>query len=439
MLDRHSPPPLRRPGDSRPLRVAVVVNNFPSTSQTFVLDHVTGLLDRHHDVRVFANAFLPGTVLHSDHAEYGLDDLTHYWPGPPATATAKLLSLIRSLPALPPSGLSAVLRQPPSSRVEFRLLEAHLRRARFLARHLPRCDIVHAHFGQEGETMAWMKARGATRARLVVSLHGYDVNQPLAAGGTHYPLMFGYADRIVATTRFMGDQVLALGCPPEKLALNPIGIRTDRFAFAERSWAPPDELRLLSIARLVEFKGIEIALRAIAQVAASGLRIGYSIAGAGPLAGMLDRLARELGIREAVRFLGAQTREELAREFASAHLFVLPSHTASDGAQEGQGIVVQEAQACGLPVLATRHGGIPEGCVDGVTAVLAREKDVGALAAGLRHLIERRASWPEMGRAGRAFVASRFDLAIHLDRVEDLYRSALAVHGPPAGPGSAAS
>lgn len=424
---------LQQPGKRRPLRIAVVANNFPSTSQTFVLDHVTGLLDRNHHVCVFANAFLPGTVLHADHAAYRLGDSTRYWPASPTTVSAKLLSLLRSVATLPASCLAALLREPPLSRAALGACEANLRRAAFLGRHLPRCDIVHVHFGQEGEKMAWLKAHGATRARLVVSLHGYDVNQLLAAGGSHYPLMFGHADRVVATTRFMGNQALALGCPPEKLVLNPIGIRTDRFAFKERTWAPPDELRLLTVARLVEFKGVEIALRAVAQVIAAGVRIRYSVVGTGPLADSLDRLAQELGIREAVRFLGAQTREELTREFASSHLFVLPSHTASDGAQEGQGIVVQEAQACGLPVLATRHGGIPEGCVEGVTAVLVPEKDAEALAAGLQQLVERRASWPEMGRAGRALVGSRFDLATHLDLTEGLYRSVLAERdAPPA-------
>lgn len=291
---------------------------------------------------------------------------------------------------------------------------------------MPHAHIIHAHFGDEGEKLAWAKACGAIKTPLVVSLHGFDVNQLLARGGSHYRTLFRHASRIIATTRFMAGQVMALGCPAEKLVRIPIGIRTATFPFAARHWNRPEPLRLLTVARLVEFKGVDVALRAVARVVATGAPIHYTVVGAGPLSESLKRLASTLGIAGNVTFLGALGREDVVRQYQSAHLFVFPSRTAQDGAQEGQGIVLQEAQACGLPVVATRHGGIPEGCQEGVSAVLVPENDDAALAAGLLQMIERRSTWGEMGQAGRTLVQNRFDLSGHLDRVEQVYRELLA-------------
>ena len=94
---------------------------------------------------------------------------------------------------------------------------------------------------------------------------------------------------------------------------------------------------------------------------------------------------------------------------ASAHIFVLTS-VSIEGDQEGQGLVLQEAQACGLPVVATQHGAFPEGILAGQSGFLVPERDVNALTDRLGFLIEHPEMWPAMGRYGRAFVEAGYDI-----------------------------
>jgi colanic acid/amylovoran biosynthesis glycosyltransferase len=413
-------------GLTPPLRIAIAAHRFPCISETFVLDHVTGLLDRGHDVRVLAERAEGSGALHGDFERYGLAERVRYWSKLPWAT--KALTALRPLKGMSAANLGRLVRDrggAPSF--------AALKNGLYRAGSVGNADILHAHFGDEGRRWEWAKGCAALRARLVISLHGFDVNPVVAAGGSPYAALFRLADRILVTTRFMAGQAMALGCSAEKLVQAPHGIRIEQFDFAERRRQPQEALRLLTVARLVEVKGLEHAIKAVARLAAKGARVEYTIVGDGPLRERLERLSSDLGIRGAITFAGAQSREQARRHYAASHLFILPSHKAADGAQEGQGIVVQEAQACGLPVLATRHGGIPEGCVDGLSAVLVREKDDEALAAGLQALLDREEQWPAMGRAGRRLVESHFTLARQLDTLESLYRSlnaAPAERGP---------
>ncbi len=114
---------------------------------------------------------------------------------------------------------------------------------------------------------------------------------------------------------------------------------------------------------------------------------------------------------------------QVAELYRSSHLFLLPSVTAGDGDMEGQGLVLQEAQAAGLPVVSTRHNGIPEGVRDGETGFLVPERDPAALAERLTYLVEHPEVWPAMGHAGRALVEAEFDIEILNDHLVDIYRS----------------
>jgi colanic acid/amylovoran biosynthesis glycosyltransferase len=110
--------------------------------------------------------------------------------------------------------------------------------------------------------------------------------------------------------------------------------------------------------------------------------------------------------------------------FARADIFVLTS-VSIEGDAEGQGLVLQEAQACGLPVIATRHGAFPEGLAVDNLAWLVPERDVKALAAGLAQLTEARGQWPAMGRAGRAFMEQRYNIRALNARLVDTYREVI--------------
>jgi colanic acid/amylovoran biosynthesis glycosyltransferase len=117
----------------------------------------------------------------------------------------------------------------------------------------------------------------------------------------------------------------------------------------------------------------------------------------------------ELGLRTAVTFHGACDSGKVLRLLAEAHLFVLAS-VSVEGDPEGQGLVLQEAQAAGLPVVATNHGALPEGLVPDESGFLVPERNVDALAERLDYLVRHPELWPAMGRAGRKHMETHYDI-----------------------------
>jgi colanic acid/amylovoran biosynthesis glycosyltransferase len=129
----------------------------------------------------------------------------------------------------------------------------------------------------------------------------------------------------------------------------------------------------------------------------------------------------ELDLGEQVKLVGPKSQEEVIALLQDAHLFVTPSVTAASGDQEGIPNVLKEAMAMGIPVVSTRHSGIPELVQDGVSGLLAPERDSEALAERLACLIDHPEKWAAMGRAGRQHVESEFDSDKLNKELVDLY------------------
>jgi colanic acid/amylovoran biosynthesis glycosyltransferase len=132
--------------------------------------------------------------------------------------------------------------------------------------------------------------------------------------------------------------------------------------------------------------------------------------GDGALRESLMALTAELGLHEQVLFYGRQGQEAVRDGLAHADVLVAASVTAADGDEEGIPNVLKEAMASGMPVVGTRHAGIPELVEDGISGWLVPERDVAALAAALARLAAEPERWASMGRAGRAKVEREYDI-----------------------------
>jgi glycosyltransferase involved in cell wall biosynthesis len=170
---------------------------------------------------------------------------------------------------------------------------------------------------------------------------------------------------------------------------------------------------LLTTAYLIQAKGVDTAVRALAKLPES---VTLWVVGDGPELAALQALSREIGVQDRVRFLGLQSRVEPYMQ--AADIFVCPSLWA-----EAAGLVNLEAQACGLPVLASRVGGTPEYVMDGRTGVLFPPGDFEGLAIAVRRLLNKPECCQEMGREARALAVRQFSAAARLSDYLDLYRS----------------
>jgi len=275
--------------------------------------------------------------------------------------------------------------------------------------HAMKARALHVYFGHIGVHL--LPLLRILELPVVVSFHGadagVDMEKPPHANAMRE--VFERARLILVRTEAMKQDLAALGCPIEKLRIHRTGIPLDAFPFQPRTIPPDGAWRLLQAGRLIEKKGYDTTLHAFREIAASHAKARLTIAGEGPLDEKLRALATELGLRDKVTFTGFVTQEELRRLLAEAHLFLHPSRTARDGNREGIPNALLEAMASGLPVFATRHGGISEAATDGIEGRLVAEGDHGTLARSVLGAMENPENLAEMGASASARVRRDFE------------------------------
>jgi colanic acid/amylovoran biosynthesis glycosyltransferase len=257
----------------------------------------------------------------------------------------------------------------------------------------------------------------------IVSFHGADVmvdmNKPAYREATLQ--MLRAVKLVLVRSESLRRALLDLGCDPAKVELQRTGIPPEEFPFRERSVPENGEWRFVQAGRLIEKKGLPVTLRAFAAFVRQYPDATLTIAGEGPLLEELQRLVRELNVTEQVSFTGFVSQEQLRNIYYRSHIFLHPSETGHDGNQEGIPNSMLEAMATGLPVFATRHGGIPEAIQSGVSGVLVPERDHEALAQALLDAAHEPDSLSRIARAGADAVRENFDLQRQAKRLEAIY------------------
>jgi glycosyltransferase involved in cell wall biosynthesis len=288
--------------------------------------------------------------------------------------------------------------------------------------------LVHAHFGLNG-VLALPFAR-ALGVPLVVSFHGHDV-PGLFASRRHTPryaryqrlasAMFEYASRLICASDELAHVLVSqAGAPAHKIEVLHLGVELPTIPAPETS-REQDVFRVLMVGRMVEKKGMEFGIEAFARLRARRPDARLTIVGDGPLRRRLERKVRTLALQTSIVFTGALSADRVRREMLAVDVLMAPCVVARDGDRESGTLVVKEAGALGLPVVASWHGGIPEIVVDGETGLLAGEREVPALAAALARLASDRALCTALGSAARLRIARRFEARAQNHALEALY------------------
>jgi len=257
----------------------------------------------------------------------------------------------------------------------------------------------------------------------VVSFHGADVlvdmDKPAYRKATKE--MLDAVKRVLVRSESLRRAVVDLGCDENKIEIVRTGIPLDEFPFRERNFPQNGEWRFVQACRLIEKKGLPVTLRAFARFLTRYPNATLAIAGDGPLLAELQELARELKIDHRISLTGFISQEKLREIFYASHIFLHPSETGRDGNQEGVPNSMLEAMASGLPVFATRHGGIPEAIENGVSGVLVRERDHEALTSALLEASQDRHLLSRIARHGAEVVAEKFDQRVQVQKLDELY------------------
>ena len=309
---------------------------------------------------------------------------------------------------------------PPQRRNWAALFVAFLR---FLRNHRHEYDVIHCH------ALTFLAACCARIGRIlgvpvvVKVATERDVREYHEQRSLHFRLFFRWlqrADRLLCLSESIRQEAIACGFRPEQAVLAPNGVDTERFALptpAARAAARAalglgdGTFTLLFVGRLVQRKGVDVLLRALAATTAAR-RGRLLVVGDGYERTRLEALAQELGIADAVHFAGEHGGP--ASFYAAADAFVFPSR------REGLPNALLEAMACGLPSIATRIGGCTD-VIEGDCGVLVAPEDTAALAAELDRLAEEPAHRARLAIAGRRRVVDAFSFAVTAERLQRIY------------------
>lgn len=357
-------------------RLCVVTPYTPSLTETFIRDHVERL---------------PGTVAH-----------IHGWK--PSIGPDPLLSF-------PTRVFYKLERMFAGASLDKEITAAYLEG--FRKYHV---NAVMAEYGETGVQV--MEATRQANVPLIVHFHGYDasVTSVLDEHKDTYPKLFKSAAAIIAVSRAMQRKLIDMGAPAEKVHYNSCGVDCARFEGANPAEAGPT---FVAVGRFTEKKSPYNTLKAFAIVLKAVPEARLRMVGEGSLLESSKQLAKELQIDHAVTFLGAQNHETVKREMKQSRCFVQHSLVASNGDCEGTPVSIIEAGATGLPVVSTRHAGIPDVVVEGETGFLVDEGDVAGMAEAMIKLASDGELAARMGKAARARIESEFSSE---KRLENLWR-----------------
>ncbi len=287
-----------------------------------------------------------------------------------------------------------------------------------LRKKYPFVSLVMGHMGNG--TRCARKLAAVLGVPMLGVFGGSDVNVELPKDlyrHAYAELLADPSSHFLTVAGYLRDKLIEVGAPPERVFVWHRGTNLAEFIQIARPPTAERPVRLIISARFYEVKGHEYALRAIAKLRSEGRSVELVLLGDGPLKDQMHGLAAELGITDQVQFVGQVAHDEVKRHLHAADVYLHPSVSCAEGRVEGVPNAIMEAHATGLPVVATRHGGIEEVVVDGQTGFLVDERDADQLADRIGRLVDNRELRLEMGRRGRAHIEQEFNLELQARRL----------------------
>jgi glycosyltransferase involved in cell wall biosynthesis len=276
---------------------------------------------------------------------------------------------------------------------------------------------VLAEFGSVG---SWLASVRMPRAiRVFVHFHGYDASGELQYWQSRFSCrrLARRAAGIIVPSQALANELQKIGVEASKIHIIPCGVNVENFSpgdWQEKSGP------LLAVGRLVEKKAPMLTIEAFADVARQHDDARLMIIGDGHLLADCEAKIRELGLVGKVELCGARDHSAVKAAMRSACMFVQHSVTAADGDMEGLPVSILEAMSSGLPVVSTRHSGIREAVVEGVTGFLVDEGDVKGMSRALLDLYRDPAKRRAMGAAGRERAHAKYSQEASLRKLREV-------------------
>jgi colanic acid/amylovoran biosynthesis glycosyltransferase len=350
------------------LKVLMVVPTFPKIHDICMLNQITGLLDKKHDVIIKALTFGDTDTLQEDVVKYDLLSKTIVGNGFP--------------------------------------------------KNLNDYDIVVFQLGHKAVNI---KKTHNFKGKVVICLRGYDITGFIKENPKAYDEFFKNCDLFMPVCEAFKKILLGLGCDPKKIIVHHSGIDSNRFFFKKRTIPEKGTINILSAGRFVEKKGFMYSIIAVANLIRTYPHLRYTIIGDGQLKKKYLRLIHKLGMKGKIKLVNWFPHNEYIKILNRSHIFIVPSVTAQDNDQEGIPNVLKEAMAMGLFVIGTDHSGNSELIKHNSTGFLVPERNVVAIVNAVEHILNNSYQLSDMQLAARHIVEKEFDNEKVNDKLENIF------------------
>ena len=404
------------------MRIAILISQFPNIVQTYILNHIIFLKNSGADTVIIATYNPKQKETHPAVNKYNLINETIYIN----TDGVSALKQIFTLPLHKPRYLS-ILKRVAFSSLWKRYGKKYGIKAVLTAKILPAngFDIIHSHSLINSYKYLYLKEIFHTP--IITTFHGFEPKSSKPLADKKIRFVLEKTDAFIVNTRFAQTQLTDLGCHKGKIHIIPQGTNTADFPYKSRKISKKHPIIILSVGRLSIEKGFHIAIKAIAKAVKHFPDIKYHIIGSGPEEADLTALIHRLDLQETVKIYGSVSTDELLNHYSNAHMFILPSIDFQDGSHtETQGVVLQEAQSSGIPVIASKTGGIPEVIKDGKTGLLFDEKNDTQLAELIESLITNSDLYQSLSLQARKDVENNYSIDAIGAQLLHVYKSTLS-------------
>ena len=290
---------------------------------------------------------------------------------------------------------------------------------RYLQEH--HIDVVLAEYGTAGSFIA--PVCKSLDIPLLVHFHGFDASRTdiLNNFKKGYQLMFSYATKIIVVSTAMKQALVGQGCPETKLLINTYGPHPDYLNIKPNL----ESNYIISVGRHTYKKAPYLTILAFHKVLKKQPHLKLKMIGGGELFDVSKNLVKSLGLENNIILLGALERQEIIKHLQSAFLFVQHSIIATNGDSEGTPVGIIEAMAAGLPLVSTRHAGIPDVVIENETGFLVDEGDIDAMSENILTIVNNRELAETFGKKANALIQENFTLLKHINKINNLIKNAI--------------
>ncbi|MBI4709172.1 MAG: glycosyltransferase [Candidatus Portnoybacteria bacterium] len=407
------------------IKIAFFIGTFPSITESWFVEQLTSLLDMGLSIDVFAFEGFGEYHISELMKKYRLLERTTYmsFPENKIKRFFRAIWYFLKVLILKPSALSKIFKYQKYTRGGFPL--KYLFWIAPLVGKIEKYDVVHCHFGMIANRFLIIREILGLKQKFLTTFYGQDSSKYIKQKGEHvYDELKKTSSYFLLMTEEMKERFVAMGFPPEKLLVHYTALNIDNYEFNYKPLLAGEKFKLVTVGSFLEKKGLDDSIRAIGEVVSRGYKnIELNIVGGRfpDYEKMLRDLVDELKLNDRVVFRGLLPHSQTIAFFKEMHLMIQLSRRAQNGDTDDLPFVLLEGEICGLPVITTRHVGIPDGVKVGESGFLVEERNWKEAAEKIISLLDNPEKLKDLSFGANRFMKEKFDIKEYNQRLAGLY------------------